>query len=238
MAPVIACLHHLDEPTLGLAGPALAGAGVEVSDHDVGRKGALPRLDEVAGLISFGGDQSVTALERQPALAAEVRLLATAVERELPVLGVCLGGQLLARALGAAVRPMPRRMLGWYEAERLEDSEGDPVFGALPRRLSALHWNEDVFELPAGAVELLSRPGPGVEAFRAGASAWGIQFHPEVDAALFEHWCRGYPEQLAEADISAGEARAAQVRHMPAQETLAAALFGAFAHLVTERVPA
>jgi GMP synthase (glutamine-hydrolysing) len=238
MARVIACLHHLDEPILGLAGPALTGAGLEISEHDVGREAALPLLDEVAGLISFGGDQSVSALDGHGSLAAELRLIAEAVERELPVLGVCLGGQLLARALGAAVGPMPRRMLGWYDVQRREESEGDPLFGALPSSMSVLHWNEDAFELPAGAVELLSRPGPGVEAFRSGPSAWGIQFHPEVDAAVFEHWCTGYPEQLAEADVTAAQARAAQVRHMPAQEALAARLFGAFARVVAERVPA
>ena len=160
------------------------------------------------------------------------------MERELPVLGVCLGGQLLARALGAAVRPMPSRMVGWFPTQRLEESEADPVFGALPPSMSVLHWNEDAFELPAGAVELLSRPGPGVEAFRAGPSAWGIQFHPEVDAPVFEHWCTGFPEQLAEADVTPAEARAARVRHMPAQEALAAQLFGAFARVVAERVPA
>jgi GMP synthase (glutamine-hydrolysing) len=235
--PTVACLHHLAEPVLGFVAPALAAAGLEVTGHDVAGGGQLPSLDSVAGLISFGGDQSVTAIASQPGLTAEALLLAEAVERGLPVLGACLGGQLLAHALGARVRPMPGRMLGWYETERLPAAADDPLFGALPPRFPALHWNEDCFELPAGAVELLSRPGPGVEAFRAGACAWGVQFHPEVDAPVFERWCGGYPEQVEEAGMTLEQVRAEQDRHMPLQEKLAGRLFGAFARVVAERVP-
>ena len=76
-----------------------------------------------------------------------------------------------------------------------------------------------------------------MEAFRSGACAWGVQFHPEVDAPVFEHWCSGYPEQVEEAGMTLAQARAEQDRHMPLQAELAGRLFGAFARVVAERVP-
>ena len=109
--------------------------------------------------------------------------LREAVQRGLPVLGVCLGGQLLSRALGAPVTHMPEKMVGWYEVSPLPAAAEDPLFSRLPDPVTLFHWNEDAFALPDGAVELVSRAGPGVEAFRLGARAWGVQCHPEADAA-------------------------------------------------------
>jgi GMP synthase (glutamine-hydrolysing) len=145
------------------------------------------------------------------------------------VLGVCLGGQLLAHALGAPVRRMERRMVEWAEVERLPAADGDPLFDALPVPVMALHWNEDCFELPEGSVELLSRAGPGVEAFRWRERAWGIQFHPEVDEPILEDWYRGWPRELAEAGVSEEVARRADARHLPGQRATARALFRSFA---------
>ena len=235
--PVVACLHHLAQPFLGHAGTALRAAGVKVAEHDL-RHQPLPDLGDVDALISFGGDQSVTEIDRHPVLHAEAALLAEAVEREVPVLGVCLGGQLLAHALGGRVRRMPRRMLGWWDVELLPAAAGDPVFGALPPTLRALHWNEDAFEVADGVVELLGRAGPGVEAFRAGSAAWGIQFHPEVDAAALDTWYEESPEMVAEAGITMAAAHAADARNLPAQEKLAARLFGAFATVASRRITA
>ena len=233
----VACLHHLATPFLGHAGTALRAAGVPFTEHDL-RREPLPDLDDVSALISFGGDQSVTEIDRHPVLRAEAVLLAEAVEHEVPVLGVCLGGQLLAHALGGTVRRMPRRMLGWFEVDLLPAAADDPVFGALPSPVRALHWNEDAFGVGDGAVELLGRAGPGVEAFRAGPAAWGIQFHPEVDAAALDTWYEESPEMVAEAGTTIADARAADARHLPAQEELALRLFGAFAEVASRRITA
>jgi GMP synthase (glutamine-hydrolysing) len=237
MPAPVACLHHLAQPFLGHAATALHAAGVPYTEHDL-RHQPLPDVDDVSALISFGGDQSVTEIERHPVLREEAALLAEAVEREIPVLGVCLGGQLLAHALGGSVRRMPRRMLGWFEVGVLPAAADDPVFGVLRPRVTALHWNEDAFEVADGAVELLSRAGPGVEAFRAGPAAWGIQFHPEVDAAALDSWYEESPEMVAEAGTTIAAARAADIRHLAAQEELAQRLFGAFARVASRRITA
>ena len=230
----VACLHHLDRPFLGYAEAPLRAAGLTVEEYDVARDHALPELAAIDGLISFGGAQSAVDLDAEPALRAEADLLARAVERGVPVLGLCLGAQLLARALGAPVR-RTGRTVAWLRLERLPGANGDPLVSALPPVVSALHWNEDVFELPPGAVELLGPRVEGVEAFRAGASAYGLQFHPEVDAGVLEGWYADYGDWLAEAGVAERDARAADAAHQRAQADIAHRLFTAFAGIVTER---
>jgi GMP synthase (glutamine-hydrolysing) len=158
-------------------------------------------------------------------------LLHAAVDRDVPVLAVCLGAQLLACALGARVERLPRRTVAWLELEPTAAGADDPVVGALPAPVAALHFNEDGFGLPPGVVELL-RPGPSVSAFRAGQRAWAVQFHPDVDRTMLEGWyALGWHE---EAGVDEAAARAADTRAWPRQETQAAALFGAFARAVVE----
>jgi GMP synthase (glutamine-hydrolysing) len=156
----------------------------------------------------------------------------------VPVLGVCLGAQLLAHALGGHVSRLPRRMLTWTPIEPLPAAAGDPVIGALPSGSVALHWNEDAFEPPAGAVELLRRVAAGVEAFRYGELAWGVQFHPEVDPDALEGWYVDAVSELDEAGVTEEAARALDARHLPAQRALSDALFGGFARVVAARTVA
>jgi GMP synthase-like glutamine amidotransferase len=230
----IAVLHHLDKAFLGYADAPLRGAGVQIDERNLVRGDPLPGPDEVDGIVSLGGDQSVRDIAGYPYLQAEATLLREAAERGTPVLGVCLGGQLLAHALGGRVELMPRRMVEWVEVQRLPDADGDPVTGSLPGSVRALHWNEDSFSVPPGAVELLSRAGPGGEAFRWGGCAWGIQFHPEADAPGLEGWYTDV-EWLAEAGVDESVAREADRIHLPGQGATAEGIFGGFAAFVKSR---
>jgi GMP synthase (glutamine-hydrolysing) len=233
----IACLHNLAQPFLGLAGDALRDGGAELVEHDVAAGASLPGLDAVDGLVVFGGEQSVADAGDDPILAAELDLLRRAVDRETPVLGVCLGAQLLAVALGGRLAVRGRRMVAWHSPRPLPEADGDPLVAALDEAPVALHWNEDWVEPPPGAVELLERPGPGAEMFRCGASAWGVQFHPEVDAAVLDRWYASWGGALVHAGVGQDEARAADRRWLPAQHAQAAALFGAFAGVVAAARP-
>jgi GMP synthase (glutamine-hydrolysing) len=227
-------LHHLEKPFLGNAAQPLRSAGLELEERNLKSGDALPSLDEADALLSLGGDQSVRDIARHHYLQAEAEFLRAAVDRGVPVLGVCLGGQLLAHALGGTVERMQVRMVEWAEVSRLRSAEGDPVFGGLPEKVRALHWNEDAFSVPDGAVELLSRAGPGGEAFRYGQSAWGIQFHPEADEAGLADWYTDV-EWLAEAGVEEEAARAADSVHLPGQRATAERIFGGFARYVAGR---
>ena len=153
-----------------MPGPALRSAGAELDERRVREGDPLPELGEVDGIVSLGGEQNAL----DPALAAEAELLREAVARGVPVLGVCLGAQLLAHALGGTVRTLERRHLDWIELHALPAAAGDPVLGALPPGAHGVHWNEDGFDLPPGAVELLRSPAGSGEGFRAGERAWGV----------------------------------------------------------------
>jgi GMP synthase (glutamine-hydrolysing) len=162
---------------------------------------ALPAHEEVAGAVVMGGPMNVDEVERFPALAAEREWLAEAARRGLPLLGICLGAQLLARALGAEVRPGDRKEVGFAPIE-VADAE-DPVLGGLAPGAEVLHWHGDVFDLPAGARRLASSALTANQAFRVG-NAWGVLFHPEADFALVEAWLAA-PEMIEEAVAVLGD---------------------------------
>ena len=225
---VIAVLHNLADAFTGHAGPALRGAGLRLDERFLRAGDALPELSEVDGIVALGGEQTAN----DPALEPQAALLREAAERGVPVLGVCLGAQLLAHALGGSVARLPRRMVAWAPIEPLPEAADDPVLGSLPAGAMALHWNEDGFEPPPAAVELLRRPGGSGEGFRYGDRAWGVQFHPEVDPANLEGWYRVGYQELSEAGVTEEQARAADALHLHGQRALSEALFGGFARVV------
>ena len=237
-APIVAVLHNLEDAFTGHAGDALRAAGVELREFRLRDGEALPNLDDVDGVVSLGGEQSVVNIDADPMLTAEAAFLREAVERGIPVFGVCLGAQLLAHALGGRVVRLPRPLVEWIPIEALPAAAGDPIIGSLPEGAMALHWHEDGIEPPPGSVELLRRALSTGEAFRFGECAWGVQFHPEAhDEGLDSWYASGYAE-LTAAGTTEEQARAADARHLPGQRALSDALFGGFASVVAARTVA
>lgn len=195
---------------------------------------ALPPHEDVAGAVVMGGPMNVDQVERFPGLAAEREWLETALRRELPLLGICLGAQLLARALGAEVRPGEGPPEIGFAPVEIADPQ-DPVLGGLAPSTDVLHWHGNVFDLPGGARPLASSARTEHQAFRAG-NAWGALFHPEADLALVEAWL-AVPEMIEEASAALGdEGEAALADQARAAETAlverTAPGFEAFAQLV------
>jgi GMP synthase-like glutamine amidotransferase len=209
---------------LDLLGDVLQGEGIEfriveggespeVADLVAGADAVagVASMGDLGGLVILGGPMGVYEEDRYPALGAERRLARRAVEQGLPVLGICLGAQLLASALGARVYPGPRKEIGWEPLVLTEAGSADPVLGPLTKAPVVFHLHGDTFDLPAGAVHLARTAGYAMQAFRVGTRAYGLQFHLEfslatVRAVLGDSACRAdlgqlgqSPEQIAAA---------------------------------------
>lgn len=196
----------------------------------------LPAHESLAGAVVMGGPMNVDDTARHPALADEVAWVERALAGGLPLLGVCLGSQLIARALGAPVSPGPRPEIGWLPIE--VTAPDDPVLGPLGPAATVLHWHGDAFPVPPGAVALARSELTGCQAFRHGP-AWGLLFHAEADAGLVERWL-AEPAMAHEARDALGEGapallRAGARRHGPALEERSGPGFAHLAGLMRAR---
>jgi len=153
------------------------------------------------GLIVLGGPMAVYESDRHPFLAAELELINQAISADFPVLGICLGSQLIAAAGGARVYAGETREAGWGEVLLSDAAETDELFGGLPSPLPVFQLHGDTFDLPAGAVRLAGNDAYANQAFRLGRNIYGLQFHVEMTAELAARWVRIYRTYIAEASI-------------------------------------
>ncbi len=222
-------IQHLEHPDLGYVG-SLREGGLALEECHPMNGDPLPVLEHIDGLVVMGGVQSVA--DGADPLPEEVSLLRRAIDAGVPVIGICLGAQLIAHAAGGGVRHTGRK-IEWRALCLTEAAQGDPLFGLLPGPVPALHWNEDVIDPPPEAVELLVRGGEGAEAFRIGEAAWGVQYHPDVDGAALDSWYDRFADYVVDLDVEA--LRAEDRRRAHDQERASGALFAAFGRLVGER---
>lgn len=180
--------------------------GHELDEWSLIDEPAPPRdVGDYDAVLIFGGHMNVHEEQKHPWLREEDDVIRHIVAREVPLLGVCLGGQLLAKASGAAVGRSPEPERGFTRVTLSDDAANDPVFGALPREFDVFNLHGDAFETPATGVEL-ARSRVCTQAIRVGAAAWGVQFHPEVRISQVEAWFET-EERVADGPRVLGELR-------------------------------
>jgi GMP synthase-like glutamine amidotransferase len=233
MQPVL-CVRNDRDDTLGIAITALAEHGVPVIRLDAFEaEPRWPELAEISGLVVFGGEMNVDEIERYPYLLTQRELMRRAADAGLPVLGICLGAQMLARALDARVYRAAVRELGFKPIRITEAGQADPLLAAFHTGDRVFQWHEDTFDLPHGADLLAAGDDVRVQAFRMGRNAWGIQFHFEVDAEGVDAWLRVAEPSLERVwKRSAEEVREELRLYLEAQQQRSRPLFKAFARLV------
>jgi GMP synthase-like glutamine amidotransferase len=184
---------------VGTFGPTLQAAGLELDPWNIFEE-PQRGLSGYDAVVALGGTMHPDEDDAYAWLAPERALLRAAVRRGLPVIGVCLGAQLLSQALGGRVWRRPLARVGWAPPVVTTSVARDPLGDAWRRADEVLFWHGVSFTLPPDA-ELLAGTAQSVEAFRAGTCAWGFQYHLEADLALATSWADAYPEHLAAAEV-------------------------------------
>jgi len=201
---------------------------------------APPRFaaDSAAGMVVLGGSMSVDDVDKYPFLQPEVEWIREALREEIPLLGICLGAQLLAKAAGARVYANERKEIGWYEIERTPEALNDPLFSGCDEREVVFEWHGDTFDLPQGAALLARSQWCRHQAFRYGRCAWGLQFHVEMTVEMVERWL-DHPESQRELEnleyIDPQAIRAGAARGLAAMGNLGQRVLPRFARLCRER---
>ena len=222
----------------GVGPGAMEDAGVEVAVWRAIDGTPAPSLDEVAGVVLFGGSCNVDDLHGHPFLGDVRAFTRGAVERGVPVLGICLGAQLLARALDRAVPPSPVREVGFEPVRPTAAAADDLLLSHLRDGDMAFQWHQDTVELPEGAVVLATGDRVPLQAYRVGERTWGVQFHFEVDREEIDWWVDVYRDKGGDIAREWGKSEAAvrdeAERYAADAEERGREIFRRFAKVVQE----
>lgn len=233
---MVLVLRHVPHEHLGTLAPALRGAGLRYKYLDVWkRKARFPPSSAFRALVVMGGPMGVYEQDRYPFLKKEIALIRRGIAAGKPVLGICLGAQLIAAALGARVHPSARKEIGWHPIELTAAGQKDPLFRGWPRRPGVFQWHGDTFTRPPGTVLLAASPLCRHQAFRYKKNVYGLQFHIEVDAAMVREWL-GQPGARREVE-SAGRGAYRRLagglaKRAPRLARLARPMFAVFTSLI------
>ena len=186
---------------------SLEKRGVQLVCRLVPKEGLPPDPGDL--LIVMGGPMSVN--DSDPWIGEEMSFIQAAIKSGLPVLGICLGSQLMAKALGAQVRPGRAIEIGMTPIRLTLVGKQDPVFGTLPEPFEVFEWHGEVFDLPAGCVPLASSEVAPLQAFRYGAKAYGLLFHVEMEQNGVDALCRECGSDLSRAGLTAQQVKARTV---------------------------
>jgi GMP synthase (glutamine-hydrolysing) len=232
--PKLLVFQHVASEPLGHLDPLLRESGCRIRYVNFGREPHVqPDLRRYDGLVVLGGPMNVDQAHLYPHLRTEIAAIREAVLADKPVLGICLGGQLLAQAMGGHVHPSPVPEIGWYRLHTRPSAHDDLLFRHFERKPQyVFQWHAYTFKPPPGAVPLAWTRSCRNQAYRLGDRAWGLQFHLEADAPLIERWLRA-PGGRREIEQHWNGARVTRIRnatrtHLPSAQPLSDRVFGAF----------
>jgi GMP synthase (glutamine-hydrolysing) len=231
--PTVIVLQHVQPETPGLIADALKSAGVALSTIHSAEGQPVPRqMDDAVGLVVMGGPMGVYEQVRYPFLRDELHLIERALRAEKPVLGVCLGSQLLAAALGTPVTPGKHKEIGWHRVTLTDAAATDPLWANVESSFMAYHWHGDVFDLPAGATPLASSKLTKCQAYRYGRAAYGVLFHMEVTDSIMRGMISAFADELRAANIDQQHIVDKAKHYLPALQTIGGLVFRRWAGLV------
>jgi GMP synthase (glutamine-hydrolysing) len=232
---IVYALQHVAAEPLGIIGDALKAGGIGVEYvHVFAGKPVPGDMTGAAGLVVMGGPMGVYEQAEYPFLSQEIRLIEAALKAEKPVLGVCLGSQLLAAALGAEVKKGDHKEIGWFPVALTEAASIDRLFSEVERSFTAYHWHGDVFDLPVGAVSLASSAQTQRQAFSYQERAYGLLFHLEATHEIVEDMVRGFAGELDEEKIQGPKIIAQTREHLPELQRIGTSVFQRWATLIEE----
>ena len=229
-------IRNVSYETEGMLEGLLRDAGLDLNIVDFQEDAtAEPILDGHAGLVVMGGPMGANDTDRFPYLLQVERLCAEAMDRSVPLVGVCLGAQIIGKILGSEVYPNPVKEVGWYDLTTTHAAAEDPLFSGLDSREVVLQWHGDTFDLPEGAVLLASSPDCVNQAFRYGENGYAIQFHLEIVESMIREWvrrdaARGWLGQ--DGRMSADRILADTMTYMDRSEEIGRRVYSCFAHLI------
>jgi len=197
-------LQHVPFEGLGSIESWLQNAGYEISSTQFFDSWILPAIKDIDFLVVMGGPMSVNDETEYPWLLEEKQFIRSAIETGKPVLGICLGAQLIANAMGGKVLPNSVKEIGWFPIEAVK-SESDSVF-QFPKETEVFHWHGETFDLPKGAVQIAKSKGCINQAFQIGSTVIGLQFHLETTAISAQAIIENCKDELIEGEFVQTEA--------------------------------
>lgn len=230
-------VQHLEPEGPYRIAEALAERGVEVEVCRVFAGDDVPSdVSGHDGLVVMGGPMSAADDAGFPTRGAEILLMGDALARRVPLLGICLGAQLLAVAAGGRVyRGAAGPEIGWMPVRFTDAVKTDPLFTGVHSAVVALHWHGDTFDLPPGAIHLATSDMYANQAFRVGDGAWGLQFHLEVDGAGVAAFMEGFGDDACARGVAPESISGPAASSLVALGPVCERVFGRFAELVCER---
>jgi GMP synthase (glutamine-hydrolysing) len=189
-------IKHIDIEGPGLIEYCLSQEKVPYHILNLTSRVHWPKLEDITHIVLLGGPMNVYEEDRYPFLKDEDLFIKEAIQRGKAILGICLGAQLIAKALGAKVSKAPAKEIGWYDVSLTETGSQDPLFSNLPKTFSVFQWHGDTFEIPKGGKLIATSSPVSHQAFRYGERVYGLQFHLEVTEEMIGEWLETYEEEF------------------------------------------